>query len=79
MHKLTIAVATVAFGAFLASAPAMADANHGGPVAKNGQCFKYSPGSESRDYRFGVWGACPQTASTAVAPANRRARRASSR
>jgi hypothetical protein len=70
MNKLTIAVATIAFGALLASAPARAD--HGGGLEVRGnQCFIYGP-TMGRDGRFGVWGACPQTASVAVAPTTKR-------
>jgi uncharacterized membrane protein len=70
MHKLTIAAATIAFGALLASAPAKADSLNGAPEKNGNQCFTFSPGG-SRDSRFGAWGACPQTASVAVAPASR--------
>jgi hypothetical protein len=68
MRQFTIsaAVATV-FAALLASAPAQADALHGGPHQVGNQCFKFSTG-QGRDERFGSWGACPQTASVAVAP-----------
>lgn len=73
MHKLTIAAATIAFGALLASAPARADILNGAPKQAGSQCFTLSTG-QGRDERFGVWGACPQTASVAVAPASRQAR-----
>ena len=74
MHKLTIAAATIAFGALLASAPAQADILNGAPDKNGNQCFTYSH-SQARDARFGTWGACPQTASVAVAPASRHIRR----
>jgi hypothetical protein len=74
MHKLTIAVATIAFGALLASAPARADLLNGAPAKNGSQCFTFSH-SQARDARFGVWGACPQTASVAVAPAPRHIRK----
>lgn len=79
MRKLTIIAATIAFGALLV--PAQAEDMRGGPAKNGDQCFKFSPGQGSRDGRFGVWGACPQTASTTVAPATQRrtARRSSSR
>jgi hypothetical protein len=67
MHKLTIAAATIAFGALLALAPAQADILNGAPKQAGNQCFALSTG-QGRDERFGIWGACPQTASVAVAP-----------
>jgi hypothetical protein len=72
MHKLTIAAATIAFGALMASAsaPARADMLNGAPKQAGNQCFTLATG-QGRDERFGVWGACPQTASVAVAPASR--------
>ena len=70
MHKLTLAVATIAFGALLASAPVQAY-EHGGPIKVGNQCFN-SAQSMSRDVRFGSWDACPQTASVAVAPTTQR-------
>ena len=70
MHKLTIAAATIAFGALMASAPAQADILNGAPKQAGNQCFTLSTG-QGRDERFGMWGACPQTASVAVAPAPR--------
>jgi hypothetical protein len=74
MQKLTIAVATIAFGALLASAPARAENLNGAPEKAGSQCFTYAQGA-TRDSRFGSWGACPQTASVAVAPAPRHMRR----
>jgi hypothetical protein len=75
MRQFTIsaAVATV-FAALLASAPAQAENLLGAPMKNGSQCFSYSVG-QSRDGRFGYWGACPQTASAAVAPAPRHFRR----
>jgi hypothetical protein len=79
MHKLTIAAMTIAFGAMLVSAPAVADNLQGGPAKNGSQCFKLSPGND-REQRFGSWGACPQTASTAASAAQRQnARRPASR
>ena len=75
MRQFTIsaAVATV-FAALLASAPAQADILNGAPQKAGNQCFKFSTGN-SRDERFGSWGACPQTASATVAPAPQHVRR----
>ena len=75
MYQFTIsaAVATV-FAAFLASAPAQADLLNGAPKQAGSQCFTLSTG-QGRDERFGMWGACPQTASATVAPAPRNFRR----
>jgi hypothetical protein len=79
MRQFTISAAAVTvFAALLASAPARAD-NLGGASAQNGnQCFSYSVG-QGRDGRFGYWGACPQTASVAVAPRHHARRHHSSR
>jgi hypothetical protein len=77
MRSLTIAIATIAFGALLASAPARADLLNGAPDKNGSQCFTYSH-SQARDARFGVWGACPQKASVAVAPTPRHRRKHSS-
>ena len=74
MHKLTIAAATIAFGALLASATAQADILNGAPKQAGNQCFTLSTG-QGRDERFGIWGACPKTASVAVAPRNFRKQR----
>ena len=73
MQKLTIAVATIAFGALLASVSAQAEMLGGAPNKNGNQCFTYSRGND-KDARFGSWGACPQTASTAIAPATRQVR-----
>jgi hypothetical protein len=79
MHKFTIAAATIAFGALLASAPAQAETLGGGAKQVGNQCFKYSTGQE-RDGRFGTWSACPQTASAAASTAqSRTVRRPASR
>ena len=79
MRQFTIsAAAATVFAALLASVPAQAD-TLGGASAKNGnQCFSYSVGQQ-RDGRFGYWGACPQTASVAVAPRHIRRHHSSSR
>jgi len=74
MRQFTIsaAAATVLAG-LVASVPVQAD-NLNGQVTKRGnECFKFSTGNE-RDMRFGLWQACPQTASVAVAPRQRRHR-----
>jgi hypothetical protein len=52
-------MALAAFGATVAAA--QAEILHGGPTQNGNQCFKYSPGND-KDGRFGVWGACAQTA-----------------
>jgi len=76
MRQFTIsAAAATAFAALLASAPAQADTLNGTAPTKGSQCFTFSPTSGSRDSRWGYWGACPQTASAAVAPAPRHIRR----
>jgi len=78
MRQFTISAAALTmFAALLASAPARAD--HGGGLEVRGnQCFTYLP-SFSRDARYGVWGACAQTASVAVAPRQIRRNRSNSR
>jgi hypothetical protein len=63
---MSAAVATV-FVALLASAPVRADLLNGAPKQAGNQCFTLSTG-QGRDERFGMWGACPKTASVAVAP-----------
>jgi hypothetical protein len=73
MRKFTMsAVALAAFGVMLTAA--QAEMNGGAPLKNGNQCFTYSRGND-KDARFGTWGACPQTASTAVAPATRQVRR----
>jgi hypothetical protein len=75
MRQFTIsAAAATVFAALLASVPAQAEQLGGGPKQVGNQCFKFSTGQE-RDARFGMWGACPQAASTAIAPAPRNTRR----
>jgi hypothetical protein len=66
MQKLTIAVATIAFGAALASAPASAERNWG-PIQQNGQCWntQVNHGGNSQG-TWGFWGPCPQKASAPV-------------
>jgi hypothetical protein len=79
MRQFTIsAAAATVFAALLASVPAQAEQLGGGPTKTGNQCFKFSQGQE-RDGRFGMWGACPQAASTTVAPRNTRRGRAASR
>ena len=58
-------VALTAFAAMLTAA--QADILNGAPAKNGNQCFTFSH-SQARDARFGIWGACPQTASVAVAP-----------
>ena len=53
--------ALTAFGALVATA--QAEILNGAPMRNGNQCFKYSPGN-SKDGRFGSWGACPQAAGT---------------
>ena len=72
MNKLTLAAAMIGVAAMLT--PAQADILNGGPTKAGNQCFKFAQAQE-RDARFGSWGACPQAASTAVAPQRRTARR----
>jgi len=48
----------------------------GGAKQVGSKCFKFSTGNE-RDSRFGIWQACPQTASVAVAPRQLRRQRSS--
>jgi hypothetical protein len=68
MHKMTIA-ATIAFGAFLAVAPAHADRNWG-PVQQNGQCWNAQVAhGGSNGGTWGYWAACPQKASVAATSA----------
>ena len=76
MHKLTIAAATIALGALLASAPAQAEILNGAPLQVGNQCFKFSH-AQARDARFGYWSACAQTAGVAVAPRQIRKHRSS--
>jgi hypothetical protein len=80
MRQFTIsAAALTVFAALLATAPAQAEMSGGGPTQNGNQCFKYSSGND-KDGRFGLWTACPQTASTAVAtPRQTRRHRSASR
>jgi hypothetical protein len=80
MHTFMIIGTAAAFGALLASAPALADRNSG-PNQQNGQCWNSQVGSSgSNAGTWGYWSACPEKASAVVAPAqNRRARRQGSR
>jgi hypothetical protein len=66
------AVALTAFGVMLTGA--QADNLNGAPPQKGSQCYSFSTTSGSRDSRWGYWGACPQTASAAVAPKARKHR-----
>jgi len=66
MRQFTISAATLTvFAALLATAPAQAEMSGGAPTQNGSQCFKYSSGND-KDGRFGLWTACPQTASVAV-------------
>jgi hypothetical protein len=79
MRQFTIsAAAATVFAAILASVPAQAEMLAGGARQVGNQCFKFTTGHE-RDSRFGSWGACPQSASTAIAPRNTRRGRSASR
>jgi hypothetical protein len=81
MRQFTISAATLTvFAALLATAPAQAEISGGGPTQNGSQCFKYSSGGNDKDGRFGLWTACPQTASTPVAtPRQTRRHRAAAR
>jgi hypothetical protein len=69
--RVTIAAATIAIAALVAG-PASAEANLGGPVKQNGQCWK---GSKTWDGgTYGVWQACADTASAPAAAAHRKPR-----
>ncbi len=65
------AASMTAFAALLA--PANALENYG-PNKVGNQCFTPSH-SQQKDLYFGSWGACPQPASTPVAPKPRSSRR----
>jgi hypothetical protein len=58
---MMMVTALTAFTALVAAA--QAESLHGGPMQNGNQCFKYSPGN-SKDGRFGSWGACPQAAAS---------------
>ena len=77
MKKFTISAAAIFAVAALASVPANAEHNAGGPIVKGDQCFTYMKGS-GHDARFGTWGACPQRAS-ATTTTNGRGRNAAAR
>ncbi len=68
-------VALTAFGVMLTAA--QADTLNGGPQQKGNECYTFSTTSGPRDSRWGYWGACPQTASVAVAPRHVRKHRSS--
>ncbi len=74
MRQFTIFAAATVFAALAVSAPAQAEMLGGAPLQKGNQCFTYSKGND-KDGRFGIWGACPQTASATVAPATQQVRR----
>jgi hypothetical protein len=75
MKKLTFTAATlIAVSALVSSMPANAENGQGGPLSQNGQCFNYSAG-QSKDGRFGYWGACAQKASAAVPTSTQTQRR----
>jgi endonuclease YncB( thermonuclease family) len=75
MRQFTMSVvALTAFGVMLTAA--QADILNGAPDKNGNQCFTYSQ-SQGRDARFGIWGACPQKASAAVAPRQVRKHRSS--
>jgi hypothetical protein len=77
MRQFTLSVAaTTIFVALLASAPVRADLLNGAPKQAGNQCFTLSTG-QGRDERFGMWSACPQKASVAVAPRPARKHRSS--
>jgi hypothetical protein len=59
--RVTIAAATIAIAALVAGS-ASADANLGGPVKQNGQCWSGSRTWEHGTY--GYWEAWPGTTST---------------
>ena len=79
MRQFTIsAAAATVFAALLASVPAQAEMLAGAAKQAGNQCFTFTTGQE-RDSRFGSWGACPKSASTAIAPRNTRRGRSASR
>jgi len=76
MRQITLSAVATTFAALLVSIPAQADNLVGQPLQKGDQCFNFSTGSGGiRDSRWGYWGACPKTASAAVAPAPRQIRK----
>ncbi len=66
MRQFTIAAAAaaVAIAALVSAAPALADRHDGGPIRKNGLCWKASKVS---DGLFGSWQACPEAAGSPAA------------
>lgn len=64
-------VITAAALTLLAATAGTAAAFDGAPVKQGAQCFQPAK-TQEREGRFGSWVACPQPASTAVAPATRR-------
>lgn len=70
MRHFLISAATVTAFAALLAAPASAVENYG-PTKVGNQCMTAGH-SHGRDLGFAIWGACPQTASVAAAPAHRR-------
>jgi len=68
MRQFMISAAAAMVAAMmLASAPAQAESLNGASPKNGSQCYKFSTGNE-RDSRFGLWTACPQTASVAATP-----------
>jgi hypothetical protein len=62
------AMTVMAMAMFAAMAiSAQADDIHGAPMRQGNKCFKFSPGADIKESRFGAWVDCPQTASTNVA------------
>jgi hypothetical protein len=71
MKQFSYALAAVAVAALFASAPAKAEYNYG-PTKNGAQCWTTSPNhSGSNGATWGYWGACPATASVAIAPRHR--------
>jgi hypothetical protein len=71
MRQIAISVAAFAAMGILATT-AQADVL-AGVAAKNGsQCFSFTSADQTRDSRFGSWGACPQAAAVAPAPRARK-------
>jgi hypothetical protein len=73
MRQIAISVAALAAMGILATT-AHADVL-AGVSAKNGsQCFNFTSPDQTRDSRYGTWGACPQAAAVAPAPKARKNR-----
>ena len=64
MGRVTFFATAITIATFLASAPASA-VETWGPRQNGSQCFIPHKG-EGKDLQFGYWGACPQSASTAI-------------